>query len=229
MEIEGFQSRIGPSVAKDKLDASQQISLAKEKFSAQKVETNSDGTPSSDWALYRAELDYRFVFYKRDKPDCQHSVWKKFVKKPADKTASQNKNLARAELHEKESLVRVESPDGLSSLTTSFRSPEAMLYYLGELARVQSRKVDSYVPKIAYRDADDGSANTVPLFVLNRGKSVGSENAAAVEYDGDTYAIPAGDEGGQSMHALSLVNQLIDLQKKATDLPTTNTVRIIGQ
>jgi hypothetical protein len=89
------------------------------------------------------------------------------------------------------------------------RSPEAMLYYLGELSR---------------RTRTDHEPD---LFVLRSGEPVGEAAAVTVAYDGKTYWIPAGNAGGQSMHALSLISQVIGLQKKATDLPTSTTVRLV--
>jgi hypothetical protein len=37
--------------------------------------------------------------------------------------------------------------------------------------------------------------------------------AVSVEYDGDTYGIPSDSSGGFSVLAMTLVSQIIDLQK----------------
>lgn len=144
------------------------------------------------------------------------------------------------------------------------RSPEAMVYYLGELARAQLR--DSFedgVPKgpwpvkinIAYRERE-GRIDCAPekrqlkmeqkilslaqqqpsgcpieanLFNVIEGPALqDSDVMLLVQHDGVSYGIPRQDEAaGRSMHVLSLISQIIGLQKSATELPQSTTVRII--
>lgn len=111
------------------------------------------------------------------------------------------------------------------------RSPEAILYYLGELARVQiDGRYDgdkkSYTPKTwITKDKEE------PIFVLKKdAPRTDKEAVVAVVHEGETYFVPHAATGeGKSMHVLSLISQLIGLQKKASELPTTATVRVIGQ
>lgn len=159
------------------------------------------------------------------------------------------------------------------SIDLFIRSPEAVLYYLGQLARVEEQ-LDK-VPRICV------GSKVEPLFVA-RPTGLGCfENIVTVTYDGKWYTIPkdpeerkrgssdagAAEKGeaqaqknepeqacaetefrkpgpeehlyikladldcdpGRSMHALSLITQIINLQKSAKDLPTTGTVRVVGQ
>ncbi|HVL55535.1 MAG TPA: hypothetical protein VM491_03460 [Burkholderiaceae bacterium] len=102
----------------------------------------------------------------------------------------------------------------------TLRSPEAMLHYLGQVARQQHlRGEHAIVPR----------AGGEPLFVLGR-ESAGTGAAGAatpvtVDYDGESWWIPR--EAGHSMHVLSLVSQIIGLQKEAKDLPAVTTIRAL--
>lgn len=161
----------------------------------------------------------------------------------------------------------VEDKDSKSdqSGTTVFtlRSVEAILYFLGEVARRQldgtldGQKADvvflayqgvrnvqpdagtSAVGKASERSATSLQAQsasaspprqkevvTVPLFVLERNAS--GDAAVAVSYDGARYSIPKGQSGGRSMHVLSLLTQLVALQNKGMDQPSTQAVRIVN-
>lgn len=107
------------------------------------------------------------------------------------------------------------------------RSPERVLYYLGEIARAELEGphggADMYTPR-----AWLGEHESEPMFVLKRGVPRDGEATVTVEHEGTTYYIPSGAEGGRSMHALSLVAQLIGLYKNAAELPTTTSVRILN-
>jgi len=108
----------------------------------------------------------------------------------------------------------------------SLRSPEAMVYYLGELARTQNRQDSSMPPASIGFDYPREPDQLEPLFVLSKNPNQSEMGAILeVEYEGDKYVIPR--NAGRSMHVLSLIHQLIGLQKKAADLPATTTVRII--
>ena len=150
--------------------------------------------------------------------------------------------------------------DGKPKVSVEFflRSPETLLYYLGELIRVE--ELQGLVPEVCVQNEYE------PIFVV-RGPGLGcTTGIVATEFDESSYFIPRnsrkrsrneGDGAGQkreqetcvphgepgkpsytsrlacasgrSMQALSLLNQLIALHKSAKDLPTTNLVRTIGQ
>ena len=121
------------------------------------------------------------------------------------------------------------------------RSPEGMLYYLGQLMRVEET---GRMPEICVQ------GQSQPIFnAVGSGTGCG-QGILAVRYEGERYVIPRGsgpyescEPGedakprispvacvpGRSMQSLSLVNQLISLQKSAKDLPGTGVIRTIGQ
>ncbi|HSG40360.1 MAG TPA: hypothetical protein VLE27_12040 [Thermoanaerobaculia bacterium] len=127
------------------------------------------------------------------------------------------------------------------------RSPEAILYYLGELVRVENRAVNPRVPMACLR------GHFEPIFLV---RTTGcTKRSIAAAYDGDRYFIPeretsnkpeptCGDKaavtnpehylaplscnGGRSTSALILVDQLIALQKSASDLPAPRLLRTVG-
>ncbi len=112
------------------------------------------------------------------------------------------------------------------SATFVLRSPEAMLYYLGEIARAQLDG-NSQGPQFLYSPVRVETFDTdrATLFSLKRGAT--AEAAVSVEYEGVTYSVPKGSAADRSMHVLSLVTQVMGLQNKGTDLPSTANVRIV--
>ncbi len=149
--------------------------------------------------------------------------------------------------------------------TLFLRAPEGILYYLGELMRVEER--EQFVPEICIED------HLEPLFVafLRPKPNDGSEGKCpaivSVQYNEAEFIIPNAQKGssppatgdfqcpksedeargiesgrkyvkgignlncssGRSMQALSLLTQLIALQKSAKDAPTTTVIRAISQ
>ena len=112
-----------------------------------------------------------------------------------------------------------------------------MVYYLGELVRAQ---LDNTYEHGELKDAwsaidvvigytKEGKAIEVRLFnVAKSASGQDSELMLAVQYDGVTYGIPRAEkDAGRSMHILSLITQLIGLQKSSTEMPQTTTVRIL--
>jgi hypothetical protein len=138
----------------------------------------------------------------------------------------------------------------------SLRSPEGVLYYLGELARLENRAGRALLIYQCDERAQCLDANrqplTEPLFVaLDRHEHGACRPIVWVHsLDGKDYLIPNGNEmkkvtannddlqlaaasglcaTGETMHALELLSQLIGLQKAAKDLDTTSTVKVVGQ
>jgi hypothetical protein len=119
------------------------------------------------------------------------------------------------------------------------RSPEAVLYYLGQLVRfetkwpkapdicVQGRRLPIFVGRERGLDCLSG-----PVLVTYEGRRylIPDETGEGEDCNEATGSgIPLGCTAGRSMQALSLLNQLIGLQKSAKDLPSTGIVRTIGQ
>jgi hypothetical protein len=165
--------------------------------------------------------------------------------------------------HEQISAQYQEGPNNdRKEATLILRGPEGVLYYLGELMRVEK---DDFVPEICIH------GHLQPLFVafLQPKLKPSCTAAIAVPYGGAEYMIPDSSEefhapeekafacsqpgeavkptsgpagnkyfkgleklhcsGGDSMQALSLLTQLIALQKSAKDTPTTSVIRAIAQ
>ena len=102
------------------------------------------------------------------------------------------------------------------------RSPEAVLFFLGEIAR---EELEGKSPPQAL----DSGTGKVPLFVVRRSSTAPLDAALSVEYEGEWYYIPSGAEGGRSMHVLSLVNQILSLHKSRPELPSTSAVTVVGR
>ena len=108
------------------------------------------------------------------------------------------------------------------------RSPQGILYYLGEIAREQLMGEPNAVLL----------KGGIPLFVVRRNDSRAKTPAhVALDFMGLTYYIPAKADAdhvdldrdpGRSMQSLSLLAQLLALHKSAKDLPTTLPVTLVG-
>jgi hypothetical protein len=118
------------------------------------------------------------------------------------------------------------------------RSPEAMVYYLGEVARAQRgygrRAVEhgaAGVPSdpltFAYGElrAETFKANRAILFELNSASP--AEAMVSVEYEGEFYTVAKGSASNRSTHVLSLLTQVLGLQNRGVELPSTTNVRVV--
>lgn len=81
--------------------------------------------------------------------------------------------------------------------------------------------------------SDQMASQPAKLFYVREATAEDTDPYLSVTYDGKRYVIPRLDndshscEGQRTMHVLSLVEQLIALQKSSKDMPTTATVRLI--
>ena len=132
-----------------------------------------------------------------------------------------------------------------TTLRMQLRSPEAMVYYLGELTRAQidggfskegdllrdMRPAEMGIPrvKIGFPRRPDDSGEILFKVTRVEGGSASQSSRAAVRvtYDDVVYEIPDTD-AGRSMHVLSLVSQMLNLQNEGAEVPSTATVRIGG-
>lgn len=104
------------------------------------------------------------------------------------------------------------------------RSPEAILYYLGELVRTGG------AVKIQYCKIKDSPQN---LFYVMKGSEVPKGAVLAVTYEGTKYFIPKdestdGCKRNLATEALTLVTQLFAQQTDSTQAPATGAVTIVG-
>ncbi len=105
------------------------------------------------------------------------------------------------------------------------RSPEAMIFYMGELIETQLKSAGHYLPELL-RDEDEPSKER-PIFKVIKGRPSGGA-AVKVSHEGETYAIPR-EGAGRSMSVMSLVSLIFGLHREADELPTTPTLKLIGQ
>ena len=67
-----------------------------------------------------------------------------------------------------------------------------------------------------------------PSFTLFKiQKATPATPALSVDYEGTTYWLAKSDMDDRSMHVMSLLTQVLGLQNKGTDLPTTANVRVV--
>ncbi|MCX5848578.1 MAG: hypothetical protein NTW65_03935 [Deltaproteobacteria bacterium] len=113
------------------------------------------------------------------------------------------------------------------------RSPEGILYYLGEIVRAQT---EPKLKPITIDENNDCKENN--LFVIDKSSTyyVGKSYSIAIDYEGIKYGIPQNSVADsnnkcpdRSMQALSLISQLIGLNKSVEQMPVTRTVNVIGR
>ncbi|MEM8699098.1 MAG: hypothetical protein AAGF44_07990, partial [Pseudomonadota bacterium] len=109
----------------------------------------------------------------------------------------------------------------------TLRSPQALLYYMGELMRTQ-------LPE-RFVVADPGqrqvtlSAGPEPLLVVNEAPlDLAEKVAVRVTHRGETYAIPSGAAAGRSMQLLTLARHLFSLNIEEEDFRAPQTVRFLN-
>jgi hypothetical protein len=124
-------------------------------------------------------------------------------------------------------------PDAPGSVAV--RSPEGILYFLGEIVRAQEVNGHQYVT-VGDKSCQEN------LFVVN---AVAKSQPYQLEvvHHGKIYGVPADQssnplnaeslecdksEGGRTMHVLSLVTQLVGLFQSREDLPVSPTVRVVN-
>jgi hypothetical protein len=108
------------------------------------------------------------------------------------------------------------------------RSPEGMLYYLGELIAAQNYSPQPYTP-MTYVDVD-GKRRLVKLFVVERGVSAAA--AVQVTFNGESFYIPRPQLGTaeeeRSLQVLDLVSSAIVMATSKDSLPKTNSISLVA-
>jgi hypothetical protein len=128
-------------------------------------------------------------------------------------------------------------------LSFNLRSVEAMIYYLGEIARrelnpefdqpkriVYVRTVPHYATYSANEPCTPLDSDCAPLFVLNRNSVPHIDDFLTVTYDDARYTVPGKTgNGGWSSAVLEIVKQQLALNSSAKSLPQSNVVSLVGQ
>jgi hypothetical protein len=162
-----------------------------------------------------------------------------------DVLASGDAEKARSSLSASDGVVLVMGSDGKPHAALVLRSPEAVLYYLGELMRVANLDSGGIVPHVCIQ------GRSQPLFAAFPSERC---DAAAVEARSPwgSFEIPGAQHAeppdctqdgelspeevsskfcdpGRSMQAFRLLSQLLSLQKSAEEIPAPALVRVIGE
>jgi hypothetical protein len=110
---------------------------------------------------------------------------------------------------------------GTLSITITTRSPDSVIYYLGEIARAQlPPRGNEPKPPTEYR------AGGPALQLLNLEEGEVSDPAVSVGFDGKTYSVARGEDD-HTMQAFELMKQIFALYNKAASAPATTAVTIV--
>ena len=112
------------------------------------------------------------------------------------------------------------------------RSPDAILYYLGEILSAKSNKnYDTMIHACGSKPLHKSK-----LFDVQKTESTAINSYVSVKYEGSSYIIPSNITEANdacppicSMQTLTLISQLISLQKSGENLPTTGVVNVLGR
>jgi hypothetical protein len=104
------------------------------------------------------------------------------------------------------------------------RSPEAMLYYLGEIVR--GGKDGPLLNQGGWAPDAVASPANPALFKVSR--ATVAEPFVTVEYAGKTYSVAKSSDDNRATHVLSLVTQVLSLQNKGSAAPATSNVRLVN-
>jgi len=119
------------------------------------------------------------------------------------------------------------------------RSPQSIIYYLGEIVRAQTKEGIAAGEYPAWpffykngKDRENDKKRSIIYVEKVRSQHPKKDAYVSIRYDGETYVIPKRisetDDNNRSMQTLALVMQLIGQYKFSEDLPTTPALRIIG-
>jgi hypothetical protein len=102
------------------------------------------------------------------------------------------------------------------------RSPDGMLYYMGEVARAQLPLDPAKTSNTVMLRGDDGKPTA--LLMLNQGDP--DDSAVRVTYRGTTYSVPR-TGNHVTMQAFELLEQVFALYNRASSAPSTTAVTVV--
>ncbi len=111
-------------------------------------------------------------------------------------------------------------------LTIELRSPQGMIFYLGEI-------IDAHESKKNTRDIliDNGFCRPHDLFSVEKGQGV--DGPVSISFESERYTIPhnakcRNDGNNPSMQTLALITQIFNSRQSRKDLPIGGTLRLVG-
>ena len=116
-------------------------------------------------------------------------------------------------------------------LVVSLRSAEAVTYYLGEVLRQQlcldaDGRCGDYASRLVMVRSDVHDDAPTPLFEAAM-RNPRPQDLVAVRYMGQSFCV-AGDQADRSAQVLTILGQLLNLNKSAKDNPAPNIVTLVG-
>jgi hypothetical protein len=102
------------------------------------------------------------------------------------------------------------------------RSPDGMLYYMGEVARALLPVSPGEPSQTVTLRGDDGKPHTL----MNVVEGDIADPAVRVTYHGTTYSVPRGDSH-LTMQAFELLEQVFALYNRASSAPSTTAVTVV--
>jgi hypothetical protein len=123
------------------------------------------------------------------------------------------------------------SAKGGYQMVVSLRSAEGVTYYLGEVLRQQicldgDGRCGGFSPRLVLVRSDVHDDDPTPLFEAVKRPSR-PHDLVAVRYMGQTFCVSGGD-GDRSAQVLTILGQLVNLNKSAKDNPSPNIVTLVG-
>ncbi|MFT5291008.1 MAG: hypothetical protein ACI8QS_000480 [Planctomycetota bacterium] len=116
--------------------------------------------------------------------------------------------------------VDASGPNERFVFTLVMRSPESLIYFLGQVLRAQEGS-QSFVPTYGERGREHA------LFTAGVG-TPDDPAAVSVEHGGQLYIIPPATQTDRSLMTFSFASLLINLNRSRKDLPTSSVIAISG-
>ena len=116
-----------------------------------------------------------------------------------------------------------------TSLAFKIRSNRDVYHFLGEvlIAQIQAMPRMTYLEPTAISNQQKKSLNEeqIPLLVINKNPPLGTKSIATIDYDGDTYSIPA-ENNGYSALVIDVLSQFLNLNKIPGSIPASPSVLV---
>lgn len=116
-----------------------------------------------------------------------------------------------------------------TSLAIRIRSNRDIYHFLGEvlIAQIQAAPRMTFLEPTAISNQQKKSLNEekVPLLVINKNPPLGTKSIATIDYDGDTYSIPA-ENNGYSALVINVLSEFLNLNKIPGSIPASPAVLV---